>query len=218
MSNTLMGMGILSLPFCLKAAGWVGGLSSLVIFGIVAWWTSILIGRQLNGDPRSRNLMFKNDYNNKTLLDAGKEISLVRLRGQLSSFPAIARDAFGQNGNIVLSSVLYFELFSALAVFYISLGDHLHSLFPSVSTTHHMMLVSNVLIVTTVFLKTPQLISYLSTVGTWPFSLQCSVSFVQKSHRSNENYPLIPIYIHHRRNIYNYYCGIVRGRNCILAR
>ena len=168
-ANTLMGMGILSLPFCLKKAGWLGGLLALLVFGTVTWWTSILIGRELNGDPRTRDLVFKNDKNDRTACDGRGAVGEVevRLRRQLTSFPDIAREAFGQKSNIVLSSVLYFELFSALAVFFVSLGDHLHSLFPTVSATHHMMTASIVLIFPTVLCKTPRLLSYLSAVGTF---------------------------------------------------
>jgi len=166
-ANTLMGMGIISLPFCLRTAGWLGGLVALTIFGAVTWWTSILIGRALNGDPRTRSLAFKNNTTRHGEQDDGNGEKLVRLRRQLTSFPDIAREAFGQNANIVLSSVLYFELFSALAVFFVSLGDHLHSLIPSISETHHMMMMSILLIVPTVICKTPRLLSYLSAVGTF---------------------------------------------------
>lgn len=52
LANILMGVGLLGLPYALKCAGWIGGLGSLLIFGFITWRTSILIGRELNGDPR----------------------------------------------------------------------------------------------------------------------------------------------------------------------
>lgn len=190
-ANTLMGMGIISLPFCLRSAGWAGGLSILIVFGGVTGWTSVLIGRVLNGDPRSRSLLFKNDaaYDTETTtttiatrgdvgngahrrrggddVDVVPAAAVVRLRRQLTSFPDIAREAFGQKSNIALSSLLYFELFSALSVFFVSLGDHLHSLIPSISTTRHMIACAVLLVIPTVVCKTPRLLSYLSAVGTF---------------------------------------------------
>lgn len=164
-ANTLLGIGILSLPFVLKIAGWAGGLFALLSFGGVAWWTSILLGRELNGDPRPRH-MFET-LPGKSPHRLRKKNLGGRLRKPIKSFPAIAREAFGQKGAILLSSVMYFELFSCLAVFLVSMGDHLQTLFPSVSMTNHMILVSALLMVATVLFNTPRLISYLSVVGTF---------------------------------------------------
>mmetsp|Transcript_12686 Transcript_12686/g.27440 ORF Transcript_12686/g.27440 Transcript_12686/m.27440 type:complete len:451 (-) Transcript_12686:928-2280(-) len=164
-ANTLLGIGILSLPFVLKIAGWAGGLFALLSFGGVAWWTSILLGRELNGDPRPRHVF--ETLPGKSPHRLRKKNLGGRLRKPIKSFPAIAREAFGQKGAILLSSVMYFELFSCLAVFLVSMGDHLQTLFPSVSMTNHMILVSALLMVATVLFNTPRLISYLSVVGTF---------------------------------------------------
>mmetsp|Transcript_1061 Transcript_1061/g.1854 ORF Transcript_1061/g.1854 Transcript_1061/m.1854 type:complete len:636 (-) Transcript_1061:206-2113(-) len=164
-ANTLLGIGILSLPFVFRAAGWLGGLFALLTFGVVTWWTSILLGRELNGDPRPRYMFDSSSY--KTSLPNHKQPSFERVRAPIKSFPAIAREAFGQKGTILLSSLMYFELFSCLAVFLVSMGDHLQTLFPNISMSNHMILVSVILMVTTAILKTPKLISYLSVVGTF---------------------------------------------------
>ncbi|KAL7539163.1 hypothetical protein ACHAXR_009725 [Thalassiosira sp. AJA248-18] len=161
-ANTLLGIGILSLPFVFRLAGWMGGVFAILSFGFVTWWTSILLGRSLNGDPRPRHV-FENAPR-KTLTLPKKQ---VRLRKSIKSFPAIAREAFGQKGAIALSSVMYFELFSCLAVFLVSMGDHLQTLFPYISETTHMIFVSALLVVATSLFKTPRLISYLSVVGTF---------------------------------------------------
>ena len=145
------------MPYVFRMAGWRGGLFALLTFSVITWWTAILLGRELNGDPRPSHIFASKNHVS----------SICRLRKPINSFPAIARESFGQKGNILLSSVMYFELFSCLAVFLVSsLGDHLHSLFPKVSTTTHMMLASFLLMVATVFFKTPRLISHLSFVGT----------------------------------------------------
>lgn len=78
---------------------------------IAAYRTSILLGRELNGDHRSCELF-----------DDSKN-SAVRLRKPIKSFPDIARESFGQGGTIILSFVLYFgELFTTIT--------SLHSVIP----------------------------------------------------------------------------------------
>jgi solute carrier family 32 (vesicular inhibitory amino acid transporter) len=157
LANILMGVGLLGLPFCFKVVGWYGGIFCLVLFGSVTWRTSILIGRQLNGDPRPAHMFQSNN-------DA---VTMPRMwSSPITSFPDIARASFGEPVCILLSLVLYFELFSCIAIFFVSMGDHLHQLFPSTSTSTHMVLVSMASLVPTILLKTPALLSYLSMVGT----------------------------------------------------
>lgn len=164
MANILMGVGLLGLPFVLRSAGWIGGFFVTVTFAFVTWRTSILIGRELNGDPRPGH--FFDDSPFKSPLVPGSSPA-ARMRQPIKSFPDIARDAFGDKGSMFLSSVLYFELFSCLCIFFVTLGDHLHSLFPSISMTDFMMIVAIALTVPTALLRTPRLLSYLSMVGTF---------------------------------------------------
>ncbi|KAL7532872.1 hypothetical protein ACHAXR_004904 [Thalassiosira sp. AJA248-18] len=156
MANILMGVGMLGLPYVFKSAGWIGGGCVTVGFCLVTWRTSYYLGRELNGDPRPVHL-FNSDSTDNTL---------TRMRKPITSFPAIAREAFGDNGCICLSAVLYFELFSCLSIFFVSLGDHLHLLFPSISQSRHMTIVAGILILPSALLRTPKLLSYLSMVGT----------------------------------------------------
>jgi solute carrier family 32 (vesicular inhibitory amino acid transporter) len=86
--------------------------------------------------------------------------------GGLRSFPDLARAAFGPTGCILLSSLLYFELFSCLAIFLVSMGDHLHQLLPQRSIAFHQVTVALLSLLPTIVLKTPALLSYLSLVGT----------------------------------------------------
>uniref|UniRef100_A0A7S2NTH1 Amino acid transporter transmembrane domain-containing protein n=1 Tax=Leptocylindrus danicus TaxID=163516 RepID=A0A7S2NTH1_9STRA len=164
MANILMGVGLLGLPYVLMSAGWVGGIGTMLTFGGITWRTSILIGRELNGDPRPSS--FFDDSPFKSPLAPGSSI-LARMRKPVRSFPEIARETFGESGCIILASVLYFELFSCLGIFFVSLGEHLHELYPSISTEKHMVFVAVALTVPTAVLRTPKLLSYLSAVGTF---------------------------------------------------
>lgn len=164
----LKGVGMLGLPYIFKRAGWLGGFFVTLSFSSVAYRTSILLGRELNGDPRPTSIFVDNPKS-----------TIIRYRKPLSSFPDIARSAFGQGGTVLLSFVLYFELFSCLCIFFVTLGDHLHTLFPWISVTRHMIYVSFCLAVPTALLRTPKLLSYLSAVGT--VATACVVSVVAGS-------------------------------------
>jgi vesicular inhibitory amino acid transporter len=98
------------------------------------------------------------------------------MRKPISSFPDIAREAFGTYGAVVLAIVLYFELFSCICIFLVSIGDHLHSLFPTISVTVHMIGCAIFSAVPIIFLRTAKLLSYLSMVGT--FATVCVVGAV----------------------------------------
>ncbi|CAB9518380.1 acid transporter AVT1F [Seminavis robusta] len=164
MANILMGVGLLGLPFSLKSAGWGGGIFCVLILGLITWRTSIIIGRELNGDPRPASYFDDSPF--KTPLPPGSSAA-ARMLPPIKSFPDIARASFGEAGCVFLSVVLYFELFSCLCIFLISIGDHLHTMFPVWSTNQHMVVVAAVTILPTVVLRTPRLLSYLSAIGTF---------------------------------------------------
>lgn len=136
----------------------------------MCWKTSILIGRELNGDPRPSG--FFEDSPWKTPLQPGS-VPEARLRKPISSFPDIAREAFGNQGAVILAVTLYFELFSCVCIFLVSIGDHMHTLFPQVSVATHMIGCALISGVPIVLLRTPKLLSYLSMVGT--FATVCVV-------------------------------------------
>jgi vesicular inhibitory amino acid transporter len=163
LSNILMGVGLLGLPLVFASAGWFGGSFCLSVFGFITWRTSILIGRELNGDPRPSHCFNESPY--KSPLQPGS-VPEARMLPPIRSFPDIARAAFGGTGSLILAVILYFELFSCLCVFFVTIGDHLHQLFPSVTVTHHMMTVAAASTIPTMLLTTPKLLSYLSMVGT----------------------------------------------------
>ena len=164
LANILMGVGLLGLPFAMKSAGWYGGMLSLVVFGFITWRTSILIGRELNGDPRPTSAFDDSPYKSPIVPGSSPH---ARMLPPISSFPDIARASFGEVGCIVLSSVLYFELFSCICIFFVTMGDHLHQLFPSIPASKHVLMVGALSMIPTIMLHTPALLSYLSMVGTF---------------------------------------------------
>lgn len=151
----------------------LGGTFAVVVLGFICWKTSILIGRELNGDPRPA--AYFDDSPWKTPLQAGS-VPEARMRKPISSFPDIARQAFGYWGALILAIVLYFELFSCICIFLVSIGDHLHTLFPQISTTHLMVGCCFASAIPIVLLRTAKLLSYLSMVGT--FATVCVVAAV----------------------------------------
>ncbi len=148
---------MLGLPYVFKTAGWIGGFFVTVGLCLVTWRTSYYLGRELNGDPRPVHL-FHGAFSG--------ENAPTRMRKQISSFPGLAREAFGDTGCVCLSTVLYFELLSCLSIFLVSLGNHLHVLFPNVPQSRHMTVAAGVLVIPSALLRTPKLLSYLSAVGT----------------------------------------------------
>ena len=186
LANILMGVGLLGLPYVYHIAGYYGGTFCIISFGTMTWYTSILIGRTLNGDPQPSSYFttteatveqMKNGSNNhhyrnikaSSIVSAstsGTVPHIKRMLPPITSFPEIARTAFGDYGCFVLSFILYFELFSCIAIFFVSMGDHLHQLLPNIPATTHMILVGGISMIPTIILRTPALLSYLSMVGT----------------------------------------------------
>lgn len=151
------GVGMLGLPYVFKSAGWLEGFCVTVGLCLVTWRTSYYLGRELNGDPRPVHIF-------DSALSGGN--APTRMRKPISSFPGLAREAFGDTGCVCLSAVLYFELLSCLSIFLVSMGNHLHALFPSMSQSRHMTIAAGGLVIPSALLRTPKLLSYLSAAGT----------------------------------------------------
>ncbi|KAK9127479.1 hypothetical protein Syun_016276 [Stephania yunnanensis] len=98
--NALCGIGILSTPHAVKEGGWLG-LSMLLLFAVLAWYTGILLRRCLDSDPG------------------------------LETYPDIGQAAFGTTGRIIVAIALYAELYACCVEYIILEGDNLASLFPN---------------------------------------------------------------------------------------
>jgi len=132
MTNTLMGIGILSLPYAIAGVGWIAGIILLLLFTFLSWYTCRILGKL-----------------------------------QPQTFSQLAKESFGLYGTTVLSIALYLELFISLSLFIITIGDHLYMLYPSISQSIHMTIITLFLIVVTAVLRPPRLLSYMSAIGTF---------------------------------------------------
>jgi vesicular inhibitory amino acid transporter len=137
---------------------------ALLTLTSITWKTSILIGRSLNGDPRP--LAYFDDYGTSIKPGYPPYTAHARMRKKISSFPDIAQEAFGHTGCVILSTVLYFELFSSLCIYIVFMGDHLHKLFPSVAEAFLIVVAGIASIAPMILLDSARLLSYLSMVGT----------------------------------------------------
>lgn len=84
-------------------SGYLGGSFCVIVFSFITWRTSLLIGRELNGDPRPSHYFDDSPF--KTPLPPGSAPA-ARMLAPISSFPDIARAAFGNVGCFLLSVIL----------------------------------------------------------------------------------------------------------------
>lgn len=141
--NVLCGVGILSTPFAVKEGGWVG-LSLLFIFGVLSFYTGILLRYCLDSQPG------------------------------LETYPDIGQAAFGTVGRLVISIILYVELYACCVEYIILESDNLSSLFPNahlnlggyILNAHYLFAIMITLaVLPTVWLRNMSVLSYISAGG-----------------------------------------------------
>lgn len=84
--NVLCGVGLLSTPYAAKEGGWIG-LSILVIFGVLSFYTGMLLRYCLDSQP------------------------------ELETYPDIGQAAFGKLGRIAISVSLLYTLSSFFSLY-----------------------------------------------------------------------------------------------------
>ncbi|KAK4430954.1 Amino acid transporter AVT1C [Sesamum alatum] len=141
--NVLCGVGILSTPYAVKEGGWIG-LSILLIFAALSFYTGILLRYCLDSQPG------------------------------LETYPDIGQAAFGTPGRVFISIILYVELYACCVEYIILEADNLSSLFPNAHinlgafelNSHHLFaLMITLAILPTVWLRDLSVLSYLSAGG-----------------------------------------------------
>ncbi|KAI8008737.1 Amino acid transporter AVT1C [Camellia lanceoleosa] len=141
--NVLCGVGILSTPYAVKEGGWAG-ISILIIFAVLSFYTGILLRSCLDSQPG------------------------------LETYPDIGQAAFGTTGRFAISIILYAELYACCVEYIILESDNLSSLFPNahlnlggfVLNSHHLFaLLATLAILPTVWLRDLSLLSYISAGG-----------------------------------------------------
>lgn len=102
--NTMMGIGMLSLPLGFKLSGWVLGSAILVLCALSTNYTAKLLGRILKVHPHLR------------------------------SYSDVAHLCYGGSVNFIISSIFMADLIGATASLVLLFGDSLAILLPSTNT------------------------------------------------------------------------------------
>ncbi|TYH54601.1 hypothetical protein ES332_D09G180700v1 [Gossypium tomentosum] len=100
--NVLTGIGLLTTPYAVKEGGWLSP-TLLLIFGVIACYTGILLKRCLESSPG------------------------------LQTYPDIGQAAFGITGRLVIAVTLYAELYAACVEYVIIMSENLSTIFPNTS-------------------------------------------------------------------------------------
>ncbi|KAM3248367.1 amino acid transporter AVT1C isoform X1 [Capsicum annuum] len=141
--NVLCGVGILSTPYAVKEGGWAG-LSILFIFGMLSFYTGMLLRYCLDSQPG------------------------------LETYPDIGQAAFGTMGRVVISIILYVELYASCVEYIILEGDNLSAIFPNahlslggfeLDARHLFVVISTLAVLPTVWLRDLSVLSYISVGG-----------------------------------------------------
>uniref|UniRef100_A0A1J3GRE7 Vacuolar amino acid transporter 1 n=1 Tax=Noccaea caerulescens TaxID=107243 RepID=A0A1J3GRE7_NOCCA len=141
--NVLCGVALLTMPYALKQGGWLG-LILLFSFGIITFYTGILLKRCLENSPG------------------------------IHTYPDIGQAAFGTTGRILVSILLYVELYASCVEYIIMMSDNLSGMFPNASlritglsldSNQVFAITTTLIVLPTVWLRDLSLLSYLSAGG-----------------------------------------------------
>eukprot|EP00798_Chlamydomonas_sp_ICE-L_P008319 gene8319-1594_t len=141
--NVVMGVGLLSLPYALKSAGWVG-LVLLMLMGYIAAYTG------------------------KALVECSNAIvKKQKLDVKAVGYEDIGQAAFGKLGRLIVSSMIYCELGGCCAMMFILMGDNMFNLLGQAlaKTQAEYMVLGALLMIPTVWLPDLKALSFLGIFG-----------------------------------------------------
>ncbi|PQE30810.1 transmembrane amino acid transporter protein [Rutstroemia sp. NJR-2017a WRK4] len=115
-TNTLIGIGLLSLPMGLKYSGWLCGMIFLLLSAVVTSYTARLLAKCMDRD------------------------------NSLLSFSDLAYVSFGNKARLATSVLFTLELLAACVALIVLFGDTLHLLIPSVGVVEWKVLCGILLI------------------------------------------------------------------------
>uniref|UniRef100_A0A7S4PPD0 Amino acid transporter transmembrane domain-containing protein n=1 Tax=Guillardia theta TaxID=55529 RepID=A0A7S4PPD0_GUITH len=148
--NLLMGVGLLSLPYAMRLAGWFG-MVILLIFSLFTCYTAKLLGRLQEYTPKSKLREGPGAYTIYGFHDMGYVV-------------------FGNWGKLFISILFIAETFGYCCVYLIIEGENLHHQFANVAVfqdwaRQDFMVLSAVLFLPTVLLRNLSWLSYFSALG-----------------------------------------------------
>jgi len=142
--NVMAGVGLLSLPFALKSSGWVG-IGLLWLMGIVT------------------------NYTGKALVECAAAVVARRKlpAGTVVGYEEIAEESFGKLGRLLVSSIIYVELFGTCCLLFILEGDNMFSLLGKklAENASQYMFIAAAIMIPTVWLPDLRSLSFLGVFG-----------------------------------------------------
>ncbi|KAJ3276493.1 hypothetical protein HK104_003660 [Borealophlyctis nickersoniae] len=147
--NTMMGMGILSLPYALSISGWTMGLTMLFAFVLLASHTAKLLTRCM--ESREINLPSTIHFNAPPITKP-------------TTYGDVGERAFGPRGRQFITTLFSLELFTASTALIILASDSFHTLFPSFDSLKIKCAVAAFVCFTT-WPRSLRLLSYASAIG-----------------------------------------------------
>lgn len=147
--NVLIGIGLFALPLGLKHAGWIPGITLLVVLAASTFCTAELLSRCLDTDPT------------------------------MISYADLGYAAFGSNGRTLISFLFTLDLLGSGVSLIILFGDSLNALFPSHSSNFFKILaffaVTPPIFIPLSILSNISLLGIMSTIGTILLVIFCGL-------------------------------------------
>ncbi|KAI8801363.1 transmembrane amino acid transporter protein-domain-containing protein [Cladochytrium replicatum] len=138
--NLLVGIGFLSLPYAMRAGGWIPGLAILVSTAFVCNYTGHILAKCLEYRPAHAPHL------------------------QMFSFADVAEVALGARSRTLIASIFLFELFFTCVAFIILISDSLHAIFPDIDIAY-LRGVAFVVCTLISWVRKLNVISYASLIG-----------------------------------------------------